>query len=132
MLCLCAEGRVSVCLWGFLYRTTLNRVWPSVANRVNDVIRGIGRFFRSNGAWLGNWCCSCECTTVSSSDKKFSGLNCIIIRFGDGFPLGDDKLSQPGMSNVNPLDQPKAKSEKPKPTVLPVKTLKAKPVVKAT
>jgi len=44
----------------------------------------------------------------------------------EGLWLGDDKLAQPGMSNVNPLDQPKAKSEKPKPTVSPVKMLKAK------
>ncbi|MEZ6066516.1 MAG: hypothetical protein R3B90_12585 [Planctomycetaceae bacterium] len=35
------------------------------------------------------------------------------------------------MSNINPLDQPKAKSEKHKPTVSPLKTLKAKPAVKA-
>lgn len=42
-----------------------------------------------------------------------------------------DRLSQLGMSNVNPLDQPKAKSENPKPTVSPVKTLKAKPAAKA-
>ncbi|TWT30557.1 hypothetical protein KOR42_54180 [Thalassoglobus neptunius] len=48
----------------------------------------------------------------------------------EGLWLGDDKLAQPGMSNVNPLDQPKAK-EKPKPTVSPVKTLKAKPAAKA-
>ena len=48
----------------------------------------------------------------------------------EGLWLGDDKLAQPGMSNVNPLDQPKAK-EKPKPTVSPVKTLKAKPMAKA-
>jgi len=46
-------------------------------------------------------------------------------RMREGLWLGDDKLAQPGMSNVNPLDQPKAK-EKPKPTVSPVKTLKAK------
>ena len=48
-----------------------------------------------------------------------------------GLWLGNDKLAQPGMSNVNPLDQPKAKSEKPKPTVSPVKTLKPKPAAKA-
>ena len=48
----------------------------------------------------------------------------------EGLWLGDDKLAQPGMSNVNPLDQPKAKSEKPKPTVSPVKTLKAMPAAK--
>jgi len=34
------------------------------------------------------------------------------------------------MSNIHPLDQPKAK-EKPKPTVSPVKTLKPKPAAKA-
>ena len=38
----------------------------------------------------------------------------------EGLWLGDEKLAQPGMSNVNPLGQPKAKSEKPKPTVSPV------------
>jgi hypothetical protein len=48
----------------------------------------------------------------------------------EGLWLGDDKLAVPGMSNVNPLDQPKAK-EKPKPAVKPVKTLKAKPAAKA-
>jgi len=46
----------------------------------------------------------------------------------EGLWLGDDKLAQPGMSNVNPLDQPKAKA---KPTVSPVKTVKAKPAAKA-
>jgi len=51
-------------------------------------------------------------------------------RMREGLWLGDDKLAQPGMSNVSPLDQPKAK-EKPKPTVSPVKTLKAKPMGKA-
>jgi len=49
----------------------------------------------------------------------------------EGLWLGDDKLAQPGMSNVNPLDQPKAKSEKPKPTVSPVKMLKPKRAAKA-
>jgi len=48
----------------------------------------------------------------------------------EGLWLGNDKLAQPGMSNVNPLDQPKAKA-KPKPTVSPTKTLKAKPAAKA-
>lgn len=48
----------------------------------------------------------------------------------EGLWLGDYKLAQPGMSNVSPLDQPKA-NEKPKPTVSPVKTLKAKPAAKA-
>lgn len=47
----------------------------------------------------------------------------------EGLWLGNDKLAQPGMSNINPLDQPKAKSEKPRPTVSPVKTLKAKTMV---
>ncbi|MCA9233695.1 MAG: hypothetical protein KDA57_23865, partial [Planctomycetales bacterium] len=49
----------------------------------------------------------------------------------EGLWLDDDKLAQPGMSNVNPLDQPKAMSEKPKPAVSPVKTLKPKPAAKA-
>lgn len=48
----------------------------------------------------------------------------------EGLWLGDDKLAVPGMSNINPLDQPKAK-EKPKPTVTPLKMLKAKPAAKA-
>ncbi len=48
----------------------------------------------------------------------------------EGLWLGDDKLAAPGMSNVNPLDQPKAK-EKPKPAVKPVKMLKPKPMGKA-
>ena len=49
----------------------------------------------------------------------------------EGLWLGDDKLAQPGMSNVNQLDQPKAKNEKPMPTVSPVKMLKAKSPAKA-
>jgi hypothetical protein len=48
----------------------------------------------------------------------------------EGLRLSDDKLAQPGMSNINPLDQPEAK-EKPKPTVSQMKTLKAKPAAKA-
>ncbi|PQO30428.1 hypothetical protein DTL21_24040 [Bremerella cremea] len=44
----------------------------------------------------------------------------------EGLWLGNDKLAQPGMSNIKPSDQPKAKSEKPRPTASPVKTLKAK------
>jgi len=50
-------------------------------------------------------------------------------RMREGLWLGDDKLAQPGMSNVNPLDQPKVKSGKPKPTA--TKTLKPKPAAKA-
>jgi hypothetical protein len=51
-------------------------------------------------------------------------------RMREGLWLGGDKLALPGMSNVNLLDQPKAK-EKPKPTVTPLKTLKPKPAAKA-
>ncbi|MCG6157395.1 hypothetical protein [Rubinisphaera margarita] len=48
----------------------------------------------------------------------------------EGLSLGNDKRAQPGMSNVNPLDQSKVK-QKPKPTVSPVMMLKAKPAAKA-
>ena len=51
-------------------------------------------------------------------------------RHCEGLWLVEDKLAQFGMSNVNPLDYPKRK-EKPKSTVSPIKTLKAKPAAKA-
>lgn len=69
-------------------------------------------------------------TSVDTYMKTFHEWLAEQQRMREGLWLGDDKLAQPGMSNVNPLDQPKVK-EKPKPIVSPVKTLKPKPAAKA-